>query len=235
MIYLQSLDNRPINFDTASLMYAAIEQDLLYKLITFEELDNYREELKSNLFCGTVEFLTKAFSLIGLNDVGLKENSNRKSEIITLQEAKERANKGEFLFIKPLKIKLFSGFVLGNFIYSEIEKLPDDTLIRAYKPFSERISSEWRVYIYNHKVYFSGNYSGDFEVIPDYGYVREVIEKNRNSFPISYTIDVGILESGENVVVEYNDMWATGNYGVPNDMYLRMIRDRYFQIVRNNI
>ena len=235
MIYIQSLDNRPINFDTASVMYAAIEQDLPYKLITYGELDNYKQELQLNLFCGSVEFLTKSFSLIGLEGVGLKENSNRKSEIITLSSSKKRAKSGEFLFIKPLKMKLFTGFILDNFIYPDIEKLPGDTMVRAYKRFSEKILSEWRVYIYKHEIYFSGNYSGDFEVVPDYDYVREVIEQNRSTFPISYTIDTGILESKENVVIEYNDMWAIGNYGVPNDMYLRMLRDRYFQIVRNNI
>jgi hypothetical protein len=32
-------------------------------------------------------------------------------------------------------------------------------------------------------------------------------------------------------VVEFNDMWAIGNYGVPNDLYVKALRDRYFEII----
>jgi hypothetical protein len=46
---------------------------------------------------------------------------------------------------------------------------------------------------------------------------------------------VGILEwQKEHVVIEYNDMWGIGNYGVPNDLYVRMLKERYFDIMRNN-
>ena len=31
--------------------------------------------------------------------------------------------------------------------------------------------------------------------------------------------------------ISSNDMWAIGNYGIPNDIYLRVLKDRYFQIV----
>jgi hypothetical protein len=36
----------------------------------------------------------------------------------------------------------------------------------------------------------------------------------------------------ENVIIEYNDMWAIGNYGMPNDLYLQLLKDRYFEIVK---
>ena len=28
-------------------------------------------------------------------------------------------------------------------------------------------------------------------------------------------------------------MWAIGNYGVSNDLYVRMLKDRYFDIIKN--
>lgn len=33
--------------------------------------------------------------------------------------------------------------------------------------------------------------------------------------------------------VEFNDMWAIGNYGIPNDMYLKSLKDRYFEIIKS--
>lgn len=55
-----------------------------------------------------------------------------------------------------------------------------------------------------------------------------------DDFPKSYTIDVGILEDGENVVIEFNDMWGIGNYGVDNHTYLRLLKSRYFEIMKKN-
>jgi hypothetical protein len=66
----------------------------------------------------------------------------------------------------------------------------------------------------------SRNYSGDFIVSPNYDYVRKIIEENKKDFPVSYTMDIGILSTGEDVVVEFNDMWAIGNYGIDNELYL---------------
>jgi hypothetical protein len=37
----------------------------------------------------------------------------------------------------------------------------------------------------------------------------------------------------KNVIIEFNDMYAIGNYGVPNDLYVRMLRTRYFEIIRS--
>ena len=50
-----------------------------------------------------------------------------------------------------------------------------------------------------------------------------------------YTVDIGILENDENVVIEFNDMWAIGNYGIPNDIYLRALKGRYFEIINNKM
>jgi hypothetical protein len=81
----------------------------------------------------------------------------------------------------------------------------------------------------------SRNYSGDYTVSPDYNYVNNVIESLKDKFPSSYVFDVGIFEDGENIDIEFNDMWAIGNYGVPNDLYLSMLKERYFDIIKNRI
>lgn len=101
----------------------------------------------------------------------------------------------------------------------------------TYKPFESPIVSEWRIYVLNDRIEDSRNYSGEFTISPNYEYVMTVINNNRGKFPCAYTIDIGILDNSETVVVEYNDMWAIGNYGVPNDIYLRMLKDRYFEII----
>lgn len=235
MIYIQSNSERnlPHHFDVASAMYGAIDCGLDYRLTTFEEVQSGKFDnlIKTNLFIGSVEFMREVFNRVGLIDVRLPKNSNREEHIITLGEAHQRVTKGDTIFIKPLEIKLFTGLVLDGCNYSCLENLPEDTKVIVGEVFDSPIESEWRAYIKNGVVEDIRNYSGDVMVFPDSWYISNVIKENID-FPINYTIDIGILENGDNVVIEFNDMWAIGNYGVPNDIYLRLLRERYFEIVK---
>jgi ATP-grasp domain, R2K clade family 2 len=237
MVYIQSNEERtlPSNFDASCALYGAIENCLDYRLTTFEEVASGKFDLliKNNLFVGSTEFMTEVFKRIGLTNVRLPANSDREHELITLGEARSRAYNGEKLFIKPTEIKLFTGFVLDKMQYTSLSGLPDDTPVMAYVPFHTPISSEWRVYVYRHTAIEMRNYSGSLWEMPSYEYITSIIDKNRTIFPNTYVIDVGILNDGEEVVIEYNDMWAIGNYGIANDMYLRLLKNRYFQITLN--
>ena len=244
MIYIQSNKEKtlPHHFDAACALYGAIDSACDYKLVTFEDVASGKFDLliKNNLFVGSVEFMREVFGRVGLKDVRLPQNSNRESEIITLEDALLRASSGKRIFIKPVEIKLFSGFVLDGANYYFLNDLPKDTMVYAYKPFNEKILSELRIYVFNNKIEDVRNYSGDpkISLFPmQYEYIQEhIIDKNKNSFPSTYTIDVAILNSPNRhmEVVEYNDMWSIGNYGVPNDIYLKMLKNRYLQIIKES-
>lgn len=239
MIYIQSNKERtlPHHFDAACALYGAEDNALDFRLTSFEEVESGKFDmiLRKNLFVGSVEFMREVFRRAGIGSFSLPRNSDRDCRVITLSEAKAIASGGTDIFIKPVQNKLFTGFVLDRMQYTSISGLPDDTPVMAYEPFRQRLESEWRVYVHNHKAVYWANYSGDFAVAPDYGFVKRVLESNMDRtdpFPVSYTADIGILANGENVVVEFNDMWAIGNYGIPNDMYFRLLKDRYFEIMK---
>jgi hypothetical protein len=235
MIYIQSNTERnmPHHFDAACGFYGAQDNCENTRLTTYEEVVSGKFDLliPNHLFIGSTEFMSAVFARIGLTDVRLPKNSNRESEIITLGEAHERVANGEKIFIKPVEIKLFTGLVLDGFKYSSLEKLPNETKVIAYEPFKSHLQSEWRLYVFDNKIIDSKNYSGDFTLSPSYEYAFKIAGENSSSFPIAYTIDIGILENGENVVVEFNDMWAIGNYGIPNDLYVKLLKHRYFEII----
>jgi len=237
MIYIQSNTDRtlPHHFDCACAMYGAIENVTDYRLTTFEEVSTGKFDmvLRNHLFIGSVEFMREVFNRIGLSDIRLPLNSNRQSERITLGDAYERVAAGEVLFIKPIEIKLFTGLVLDRMVYGCLSNLSRSVEVLAYDAFPYAIETEWRIYVYRNEMYDARNYSGDFTLLPDFEYVRKIIETNKTSFPNTYTIDVGMLANGECVVIEYNDMWAIGNYGVQNRDYIKMLHERYFDIIRN--
>lgn len=237
MIYLQSNTERtiPHHFDVACAMYGAIVTGREFKLINYDDLISGKLDnlIKGNLFVGSVEFMREVFNRVGINDVKVPRNSNREFNVMTLGEVKNRVNNlGEKWFIKPFQIKLFTGFVLDQMVYSSISNIPDDTEVMVYPVFERQIIAEHRCYINMGRIIDIRNYSGDLFTIPSEKYIKSIIKENQD-FPISYTIDVGVLENGENVVIEFNDMWAIGNYGIQNDTYLSMIQQRYFEIIRN--
>lgn len=238
MIYIQSNTERtlPHHFDAASAMYGAIESALDYRLTSYEEVASGKFDslIKTNLFVGSVEFMKEVFNRVGISDVKVPRNSNRDCKIMTLDEAHELA-KTKKIFIKPLDIKLFTGLVLDGCIYSCLTGIPLDTEVMVYDVFDSPIESEWRCYIYKGEIVDARNYSGDFKRSPNYNYIENfVLEENKDTFPIAYTIDIGELSSGYSVVIEFNDMWAIGNYGMPNDLYLKLLKERYFEIINKN-
>lgn len=247
MIHIQSdrERTRPHHFDASCAMWGAIESGLDYRLTSFEEVESgkFDAHIRKSLFVGSVEFMREVFKRIGILDVRLPLNCDRKHETLTLGEVRKRAEAEEKLFIKPFQIKLFTGFVIDQCKYSCLNNIPDDTLLMVYKPFETKILSEWRIYVHNHKIVDSRNYSGDFKITPFYEWIVYRILDNKETFPISYTIDVGILDyhpksktylmnSERNVICEYNDGWSLGSYGISNDLYLKLLTDRYFEIVK---
>ena len=237
-VYIQANnDNLPHHFDAACALYGAIDLGLDYKLITYDWLDTINPELfRNNLFVGSVEFMRKIFDKLGKSP-RVPDNSNREEEFIKLSEVKTRIENGETLFVKPKQIKLFTGMVVNKQFIFSLNPYPDDTDVIVSKPFESEIVSEWRCYVRKNII---GDpivdircYSGDTFVIPKKEFILELFNQNILKYPKAYTIDVAILENGENTVVEYNDMWAIGNYGIENEKYVSLLKERYFEIIRS--
>lgn len=237
-VYIQANnDNLPHHFDAVCALYGAIDLGLDYKLITYDWLDTINPELfRNNLFVGSVEFMRKIFDKLGKSP-RVPDNSNREEEFIKLSEVRTRIENDETLFVKPKQIKLFTGMVVNKQFVFSLNPYPDDTDVIVSKPFESEIVSEWRCYVRKNII---GDpivdircYSGDPFVIPKKEFILELFNQNILKYPKAYTIDVAILENGENTVVEYNDMWAIGNYGIENGKYVSLLKERYFEIIRS--
>lgn len=235
MIYIQSNNEKtlPHHFDCACGLYGAMDLGVDYKLVTFDEVSSGKFDalIKRNLFIGSVEFMNEVFFRVG-KKVNAIENTTRPFQVTSLGDALSRGKAGERMFIKPKEIKLFTGFVLDGFNYPSIESLPQDTEVFVYDEFGRSILSEWRIYVHKDEIIDVRNYSGDVMTFPNFNFVSSIIHDYGENLPVSYTIDVGILTyTQENVVIEFNDMWAIGNYGIPNDLYVKLLRSRYEQIM----
>ena len=233
MVYIQSDKERklPHHFDTACGLYGALDNGQDIRLTSFEEIKSGKFDalIKQHLFIGSVEFMKEVFNRVGKLVPSMKPAQEVKQ--LWISDAIDRVRSGQILFIKPVETKLFSGMVFDKMCLSMIEKFPDETEVYVTEPFRSKIISEWRLYIQHNKIVDAKNYAGDFKITPNWLYA-DFILKSGEQFPSCFTLDVAILENGETTAVEYNDMWAIGNYGIDNSLYYKLLRERYFEIIR---
>lgn len=230
-MFVLQVDNKgiPYNGEVYCAYDGCIQNGWYYEFSTIERLVDYYPS--KAIPVGSIDFVREVFKENNIECPKLPSNSNRPSIKMTLKEALElRASSNTNLFIKPTFAKEFTGFVHEGYSYTCLNHIPPHSEVLVYDVFPSPILTEWRAYIYKHEIIDIRNYSGDFFLLPDKEYIERVVELNRTSFPVAYSIDVAVLENAENMVVEYNDFWALGNYGIPNWLYVKCLKARWLEI-----
>lgn len=89
------------------------------------------------------------------------------------------------------------------------------------------ITSEWRTFVYQGRMVGLQNYSGEFDIFPDVAMIKKMVSEYKQA-PISYTLDVGVLDNGRTVIVEVHDFFSCGLYGFQNHKLLPFMFSRWF-------
>ena len=133
------------------------------------------------------------------------------------------------VFIKPLdEHKLFTGKVIKSFTdIIPLSGIPNETMVLQ----SEVVNyiSEYRCFVNRRALIGCKNYTGNFTVLPNFDMVHDSIRDYKDQ-PISYSVDFGITDRGETQLIEINDGFALGAYGLNPILYCKMIRDRWSEI-----
>lgn len=91
------------------------------------------------------------------------------------------------------------------------------------------IKSEYRVFVRYGKVLDIKHYYGDPLIFPDPKIIEQVIGDYKTS-PDAYGIDFGVLGDGRTVMIEVNDAWALGCYGLEAHSYAKFLITRWAQM-----
>lgn len=138
------------------------------------------------------------------------------------------------VFVKPKsKAKLFTGFVIqSNYDLLRLESLPKETELFC-SPVVEWLS-EFRVFVNQSEIVGIKNYSGKENIQLNMDTVETAIEEfeNSNERTSGYGIDFGILKNGETALVEWNDGFALGSYGLEKEIYTDLILKRWEEITQ---
>lgn len=193
---------------------------------------------------GSVEFLRAAMSAAGIKE---PEPMSYPPELLRYCGRGIRQVKaGEVLgswFVKPVRTKLFSGFVFEtmadprNLSEHDREQHEAFMAIDATEPvwISDVVSfqSEWRYYVQGRTILGKARYDpdgADDAPAPDDAVVAEIVGALPTPNPCA--VDIGVLSGGETVLVEVNDAWAIGLYrdAMSAKDYLQFLANRWDQI-----
>lgn len=203
---------------------------------TWSQFD-FLEINKDNIVNGWIRSVRKAFQIIGCKEPEevsipeeLKSFAGRKLWTSTLGEIRQYEPE---VFIKPLEgHKLFNGHIrtgeLKDLIYTA--SYPDETKVLV----SEVVNfiTEYRGFVLDGKLIGLKHYKGDFKRMINVSIVEEAI-KQYTASPIAYSIDFGLDIDMRTILVEVNDAFSLGCYGLDSILYAKMISARWDEIVNN--
>lgn len=189
---------------------------------------------KSTLICGGIGTVRHALNLLGVlaPDVvdypdELKDFYGRKIWQSDLGSIRE--NDLDDIFIKPIECKLFAGHVRKHIGYLlQTASYENETKIWC----SEIVSflSEYRVYISGGKIVGCKHYKGDFLIFPSVSIINKCVELLKDKYT-TYSLDVGIDDRDRTLVVEINDAFSLGSYGLSSVIYAKMLENRWLEMV----
>jgi hypothetical protein len=106
--------------------------------------------------------------------------------------------------------------------------LPDDheVLVSEYVIFI----SEWRCFVVRGQVLDLCRYQGDVFRYPESDVIKSAIKDYGSAAPAGYGIDFGVLTSGQTVLVEANDGYSLGPYGLEATDYAELLEARWLQL-----
>lgn len=107
--------------------------------------------------------------------------------------------------------------------------VPEDTLIQTSEVVN--ILSEYRGFVVKGTLEALHHYQGDFRYYPDTTIIEQAI-KDYIDAPAGYTIDFGVTDKGETILIECNDGWSIGSYGCDPSIYVRLLVARWMEIMK---
>lgn len=138
------------------------------------------------------------------------------------------------VFTKSKEIKKFSGLVLDDI--EEYKELLEFYRLTENEPIFYNYTvrdylSEWRMYIYKHKVHNVSHYRGDPLRMDEISTIAKIVESIK-TMPIAYTLDIGYDRISKKWhPIEMNDFWGTGSYGCPEEVFYKGTVARWAEII----
>lgn len=233
--YIESLNNFPIS-DWGLSAYLGFKQGQT-DIVLFEDIEEVPTS-KYNIVVACIETTNKFFERFGIPPKQalnippeLMKYTHRNIEYMTMGEFKKDTKLP--IFVKPNgRAKEFVAGVITKeesrrFFFNDV---PDKSPVLISETID--LVTEYRGYVYDKKLQGIYWYSGDFKKFIDCDVVEQAIQDYTNQ-PAGYSIDFGLTKDGKTVLIECNDGWSLGNYGLEASKYAKLLSRRWIEIFRS--
>lgn len=236
-IFVETMSGKIISDYCFKGYIGALNKNRDVELISLPKVSMMMDKVKLEkpMPIGCISFMEYFFSLYDMNKpVPIHQTSNLMSGLYEVVDKKSQIKYPAF--VKPHNdVKKFTGFVANSIddfnYYPELEDWDGPYFVR--KPFDHLIFSEWRCFVHRNKLVNCSFYTGEFpSMFPDGDVINNLIKNYKNA-PVSYSLDVAVLENSETVLVELNDMWSIAPYGCDETKYFAMLEDRWLELINS--
>ncbi len=132
------------------------------------------------------------------------------------------------VFIKPSHDhKLFTGLVWTGTHDQRMLMGPVQNNVPVWVSETVDFVSEYRTFILEGEILDCLRYKGDWSRAPLRPIVEQAVQKMGKTAPVAYCLDFGVTEQGETLLVEANDSFSCGPYGLAPPQYACMIAARW--------
>ncbi|MDT8718817.1 ATP-grasp domain-containing protein [Clostridium sp. 19966] len=132
------------------------------------------------------------------------------------------------VFIKPVEDKKFTGVVVGSIRdLMGCGTLEEDTDIFCSQVVN--FVAEWRCFVRYGEILDVRPYRGDWRMHYDSRVIEGAV-RDYATQPNGYSIDFGVTEKGETLLIEVNDGYALGFYGLNHLSYAKLLSARWAQL-----
>lgn len=131
------------------------------------------------------------------------------------------------VFIKPIQTKLFTGKVIRRFGDFIGLKYDQDVPIWCSEPIE--LVTEWRCFVRYRTLLDVRRYHGRWDSRLDVGLVERAIGAYQDQ-PAAYSLDFGVDPNGQHYLVEVNDGYSLGSYGMSPMAYAKFLSARWAEL-----
>lgn len=231
-VYIQSYENNiPRNYNFMNAYQGFREMG--FETVHFCDKEKLRESSKEDVVVGYVDTIRERLYDFGLitpeidYPYELQEYLGRKIWKAKMSEISNDPTKWP-MFVKPLEDKQFTGVVVRtpkDLIGCGILGVNQDVYCSEVVDFA----AEWRCFVRYGKILSVRPYKGDWRKQYDYKVIESAV-KDFSSAPAGYSADFGITEDGRTLLIEINDGYSLGCYGLFYIDYAKLLSARWAEL-----
>ena len=231
-VYIQSYENGiPHNYNFMNAYQGFYEMG--FEVVPFHDNDKFQESNKEDVvvgYVGTVRARLADFGIITPEmdyPDELQKYLGRKIWQTRMNEVNNNPNCWP-VFVKPLEDKQFTGVVVRSpkdLIGCGIQGVNQDVYCSEIVKFE----AEWRCFVRYGHILSVRPYKGDWRKHYDYRVIENAVKEFKLA-PAGYAIDFGLTDDGRTLLIEVNDGYALGCYGLFYIDYAKLLSARWAEL-----